>query len=159
MKEWIRQGMTPGEIALTVGTGVGLGIFPVLGISSVFCAYVAYRFRLNHLLIQAVNYLSLPLQLLLLIPFARLGEELFRVRAATPYSLGEMLEILMSQPERFLGFFLSAILCAVGAWFLTVFPFIVASLFLRLRDLPALESQNIVNIEMETLHPRKSRNS
>jgi len=70
----LKQGITYRKIALSIALGISLGIFPVLGTSTLLCVLAAVIFRLNLLAIQLVNYLVYPLQLLLLIPFFRAGE-------------------------------------------------------------------------------------
>lgn len=74
----LRQGITPEKIALSLAFGIGLGVFPVLGSTTILCALAAVLFRLNLPAIQLVNYFVYPLQLALLIPFMRFGEKLFR---------------------------------------------------------------------------------
>ena len=74
----LRQGITPEKIALSLAFGIGLGVFPVLGSTTILCALAAIMFRLNLPAIQLVNYFVYPLQLALLIPFMRFGERLFR---------------------------------------------------------------------------------
>lgn len=70
----LKQGITYRKIALSIALGISLGIFPVLGTSTILCVLAAVIFRLNLPAIQLVNYLVYPLQLLLLIPFFRAGE-------------------------------------------------------------------------------------
>lgn len=74
----LRQGITPEKIALSLAFGIGLGVFPVLGSTTLLCTLAAILFRLNLPAIQLVNYFVYPLQLVLLIPFMRFGERLFR---------------------------------------------------------------------------------
>jgi uncharacterized protein (DUF2062 family) len=74
----LRQGITPEKIAQSLAFGVVLGVFPLLGSTTILCALAAIVFRLNLPAIQLVNYLIYPLQLALLIPFIRFGEVLFR---------------------------------------------------------------------------------
>ena len=74
----MRQGITPEKIALSLAFGIGLGVFPVLGSTTILCTVAAIVFRLNLPSIQLVNYFVYPLQLALLIPFLRFGEVLFR---------------------------------------------------------------------------------
>jgi len=72
----LRQGVTPGKLALSVALGAIVAVIPVLGVSTVICAVLALRLRLNVPAIQLVNYLLTPVQLLLIIPFLRLGERI-----------------------------------------------------------------------------------
>lgn len=73
----LKQGTSPGKLALTCALGVVLGIFPVYGSTTLLCFAVAVPLRLNLVVIQAVNYLITPLQLILLIPFMQGGIWLF----------------------------------------------------------------------------------
>jgi uncharacterized protein (DUF2062 family) len=72
----LSQGVTPEKLALSLAIGLGLGILPVLGLSTILCTVAALALRLNLPAIQLVNYLAAPLQLALIIPFVRLGEHL-----------------------------------------------------------------------------------
>lgn len=73
----LKQGITPEKIALTLALGGVIGIFPILGATTVLCAVVGIWLRLNQPIIQLVNYLVYPVQIVLLIPFYRAGERLF----------------------------------------------------------------------------------
>ncbi|MFN7373736.1 MAG: DUF2062 domain-containing protein [Cyclobacteriaceae bacterium] len=73
----LRQGTSPKKLALTCALGVALGIFPVYGSTTLLCFGVALVLRLNVVVIQAVNYLLTPVQLVLLIPFMQGGIWLF----------------------------------------------------------------------------------
>jgi uncharacterized protein (DUF2062 family) len=75
----LKQGMTPEKLAWSVALGIMLGVFPALGSTTILCALAAWIFGLNQPAIQTINYFVYPLQLLLLIPFYRLGEWVFRV--------------------------------------------------------------------------------
>jgi uncharacterized protein (DUF2062 family) len=72
----LRQGVTPEKLALSIALGAIVAVVPVLGVSTVVCALLALWLRLNMPAIQLVNYLLTPVQLLLIIPFLRLGEHL-----------------------------------------------------------------------------------
>ena len=72
----LRQGITPDKLALSLAFGVGVGIFPVLGVSTPLLTLIAVALKLNLPAIQLVNYSMTPVQLLLAIPFVRLGEAL-----------------------------------------------------------------------------------
>lgn len=77
---FLKQGLSPERLSLCVSLGIIVGVFPVLGSTTLLCALVALALRLNLAAIQSVNYVVYPLQLILLIPFYRLGEKLFRVQ-------------------------------------------------------------------------------
>jgi uncharacterized protein (DUF2062 family) len=73
----LKQGVAPDKIALSIAFGVTLGVFPVVGSTTLLCALAAFIFRLNQPAIQLVNFVVYPLQLLLLIPFYHAGAFLF----------------------------------------------------------------------------------
>lgn len=75
----LRAGATPEKLALGMALGLTLGIFPVLGVTTLLCALAALALRLNPVAIQLVNYLVYPVHLGLLLPFVRLGERLVGV--------------------------------------------------------------------------------
>jgi uncharacterized protein (DUF2062 family) len=75
----LKQGITPEKLAWSVALGIVLGVFPVLGSTTILCALAAWLAGLNQPAIQSINYFVYPLQILLLIPFYRFGEWLFSV--------------------------------------------------------------------------------
>ena len=75
--KFTKMGMSIEKIALGVSLGMVLGIFPVLGSTTMLCAAAAIIFRLNQPLIQLVNYAVYPLQLMLLTFFYGVGNWLF----------------------------------------------------------------------------------
>ena len=83
----LRQGISPEEIALTIALGIVLGVTPVLGSTTLLCTLAAIVLRLNLPAIQLVNGVVYPLQLILLIPFYRMGAWMFRADVST-ISLG-----------------------------------------------------------------------
>jgi uncharacterized protein (DUF2062 family) len=76
-KSLLRKGMEPEKIAFCIAFGIALGIFPVLGASSLLCLLAAFALRLNLPAIQAINYLVYPLQIILIAPFYGFGGWLF----------------------------------------------------------------------------------
>ncbi|HEX7964504.1 MAG TPA: DUF2062 domain-containing protein [Gammaproteobacteria bacterium] len=89
----LKQGITPHKIALAVVLGALLGMAPVLGTTIISCTVAALALRLNLALIQIVNNLVYPLQLLLLIPFVQAGQWLFR-EPPMPLSVSQILDMV-----------------------------------------------------------------
>src|ERR1700742_5003730 len=77
MAGWLRMGVSPRRLALTLALGFAIGCLPVFGIPTALCAVVAVTFGLNVPAIQAANYAAMPLQLALALPFVRLGGWMF----------------------------------------------------------------------------------
>src|SRR5258708_23509461 len=75
--------MSPEKISLTIALGIILGVTPVLGSTTLLCTMAAIALRLNLPAIQLVNMAVYPVQLILLIPFFKMGAWMFRANAST----------------------------------------------------------------------------
>ena len=127
----LRQGITPQLIALTIAAGLVLGIFPILGTSTALCAVFALALRLNQPIIQLVNYLAYPLQILLLFPFYRAGERLFGQPPVPLLSVVELSQRFWADPGQFLIDYGLVALYGVVVWIL-VAPLLAALVYLLL---------------------------
>jgi uncharacterized protein (DUF2062 family) len=70
----ISQGVSPKELALSCSLALVFGIFPLLGTTTVLCLLAGLYFRLNQPVLQTLNYLFSPLQLIGIPLFLYLGE-------------------------------------------------------------------------------------
>jgi uncharacterized protein (DUF2062 family) len=97
VREFLRQGMTPEKLVLCLALGICLSCCPILGITTTLCALAALSLRLNLAAIQLANYAAAPLQLVLLLPFIRLGERIFHTEKL-PLSIREITTRFHSAP-------------------------------------------------------------
>jgi uncharacterized protein (DUF2062 family) len=111
----LRQGMSPKRLALCVAIGVVVGNIPILGVSTLLCAAIALVFRLNLPAIQLVQAAMAPTQVLLIIPFVRLGEWILRL-PPQPLSIKEGLALLAQGVGHAIVVLWDAILHAGLAW-------------------------------------------
>lgn len=128
----LRQGTTPRLIAITIAAGIVIGLFPILGATTLLCGVVAAAFKLNQPVIQTVNYLLSPAQIALLLPFYRAGEQLFRQPPVPIASLGALTERFWSSPTQFFIDYGMVALYGITVWVL-VAPLLFALLYLCLR--------------------------
>lgn len=70
------SGLTAESAALILVVGLTLGVFPIYGCPTLLCALASLTLGLNFPAVQLVNQLATPLQLAMLVPFARLGARL-----------------------------------------------------------------------------------
>lgn len=77
--EQLKGGVTPHALALSAGFAFTLGVNPFLGTTTGLCFVFALLFRLNQPLIQALNYLVFPLQLICIPIFLHIGESVLSV--------------------------------------------------------------------------------
>lgn len=119
-ESWLRQGISPQRLALTLALGFAIGCLPVIGIPTALCLVVALGFGLNVPAIQAANYAAMPLQVALIFPFARLGGWMFAA-SAQPLNAGltheSPLKLVLASGS-FAGH-------ALAAWLVTAVPMVV----------------------------------
>jgi len=125
---FLRQGISPRRLALTLALGFAVGCIPVIGIPTF----------LNLPAIQAANYAAMPFQLALIVPFVRLGGRLVSAGPRPALGLGTLMrlspEVILSQMTGMAG-------QALLAWVLIAIPTVaVVTLTLTpfLRRIPAL---------------------
>ncbi len=122
----LKQGLTPKKLAMSFSLGVVLGCFPIWGFTTVLCILTAGALRLNQVAIQVGNFVAYPLQILLIIPFVRLGGWIF---GTTQVSLDPARMEAHFEADTW-GFFTTyggALLEGAGAWLL-VAPVVAALL-------------------------------
>ena len=122
IKNQLNQGTSPLGLARTCAVGATLAIVPLLGATTALCAIAGVRFKLNQPLIQLVNYLLYPVQLLLLPVFIFLGAKL---TGSTPVAFNpkEVMAEFTIDPSRFMKHYGLAGLHAVLVWVM-ICPFL-----------------------------------
>jgi uncharacterized protein (DUF2062 family) len=135
---WLRQGISPRRLALTLALGFAIGCIPVVGIPTLVCAALAMVLRLNLPAIQAANYAAMPFQLLLILPFVRLGGWLFD---AGPIRAAQASALFHTRPVDLLTQLAGLFGHALLAWLLIAIPAVLLLTFALtplLRHVPAL---------------------
>ena len=113
----LTQGLSPRLLALSLAVGLVVGIFPVLGTTTVLCTLFAAALRLNLVAVQTVHFLMTPVQLLLIIPFVRVGEWVLG-RTPQPLSISEGLALIAQGAVTAVAVLWDAILHAMLGWLL-----------------------------------------
>jgi len=139
---WLRQGISPRRLAVSLALGFAIGCIPVVGIPTLVCAALALALRLNLPAIQAANYAVMPLQLFLIVPFVRLGEWLMPSSPKPFLEAGTLLHLSPdSLPVQMIDRMGLMAGQAMLAWLLIAGPAVVAMTFTftpLLRRIPAL---------------------
>ncbi|MFZ1086008.1 MAG: DUF2062 domain-containing protein [Terracidiphilus sp.] len=115
--EFPLQGLTLEKLSFTISLGITLGVTPVLGSTALLCTLAAVAFRLNLAAIQLVNWLVYPLQLVLLIPFYRIGGWMFGTRPSE-LSVVYILELIRTNVLHAIATLWIVTIHAVMAWLL-----------------------------------------
>jgi uncharacterized protein (DUF2062 family) len=137
---WLRQGISPQRLALTLALGFAIGCIPVIGIPTAVCMVVALSLRLNIPAIQAANYAAMPLQVALIFPFVRLGGWLFSFGAHPATGAGMLAH---GSPMKLMWASGSLAGEALAAWLITAIPMVLLLtlvLTALLRRVPVLTS-------------------
>jgi len=134
--EQLTQGLSPDTVALTIGVGLAIAVIPVVGVTTILSFFAAWALRLNQPVIQTINWSSYALQLVLIFPFIRLGEKIFRAPRLA-LSLEQLVGMARADPFGTFVRLSATIGHAVVAWAL-VTPLIVAAAYYGTR--PALRA-------------------
>lgn len=121
IKALLQQGLLPQSLALCLASGFVLGFFPVFGITTILCIFVASALKLNQVAIQVANYCGYPLQFILFIPFIRLGELLFGLDRVSIDPL-VIFDLAKSDFSLFLELYGTAVSAACAAWLVVALP-------------------------------------
>jgi uncharacterized protein (DUF2062 family) len=93
----LRMGATPRKLAWSIAAGLLIGINPLLGTTTILSLTAAFVFRLNLVASQMANHVAWPLEILLVIPFIRLGARVFHT-APMPLSPHVFLQTARTSP-------------------------------------------------------------
>ena len=136
----LNQGITPEKIAFTIALGALLSVFPILGATTLLCALAAILFRLNQPVIQLINYLAYPLQLILLIPFYRAGEHLLGLRPV-PLNIPFLLQRFRADTGQFFKDFGLIGVGGILVWLMAAPPLVAALYFVFRPSMRALATR------------------
>ncbi len=111
----LKQGVTPKSLAAGCAVGVFLGSVPMLGTTTFLCFLACLIFRLNQPIVQIINYLMYPAQILLIPVFLYAGAWMYNVEPVSINPQKIIEEFFLDIPEFFrrYGF---ATLQALTAW-------------------------------------------
>ena len=115
----LRQGATPAAVSAAVTVSLAIAINPFIGTTTVGCLVAGRVFRLNHVVMQVVNHVAFPLQVLLIVPFVRIGETIAGARHFSLKPSAIIEEFNRSVPDFMAKFWLTGLHGLIG-WALTV---------------------------------------
>jgi hypothetical protein len=128
----LKQGTAPERLALCIVLGIDIGLIPLIGVTTALCALLAVVLRLNMPLIQLVNYAVFPLQIVLIVPFFKLGE-LFFNRSYIPFSAKELVGMFREDWWGTFADFWMADLMAILAWLIVMTPLSFVMYYITLK--------------------------
>lgn len=129
----LTQGLSPERLSLALAFGGVVAVNPFLGTTTVACFAAGVALRLNQPALQIANLLGAPLQLVLLVPWVRAGEWLYRSEPM-PLNPALLVEQFLAAPGQFLERFGTSGVHAATAWLIAT-PLLGAALYFALRPL------------------------
>lgn len=118
----LRTGMHPDKLIISLVIGVLIGLMPLLGLTTLIGFLIAFFFKLNIVLLQLANYLVFPLQVILIGPFFKVGDLLFK-SGDTSFSFVNLAQVYAREGIlNFFGILGEANFYAFLTWLIIAFP-------------------------------------
>ena len=142
------QGISLSDCAQAIALAITIGLFPILGFSTLIITAIVYFKRLNQPIAQLFNWICGPIKLVFIIPFIRVGEYLFGADRFV-LNLGELSRQFYENSWATLSEFAWTFLHAIAGWsfcapiiYLVVYT-ISKSVIFRLRHEVTHEADNL----------------
>src|ERR1700727_3048587 len=96
----LTQGVSPEKIALTLGAGSAVALFPILGTTTVLCILLGIVLKLNQPILQGLNVICVFIYVPFMVGCIRLGEILCGQVSSRP-DIGAMVVLFRQRPGAF----------------------------------------------------------
>lgn len=128
----LTQGVTPGKLAATLAVGTACALFPFFGFTTLLALGAGLALRMNQPILQTLNQLLGPLQLVMILVYVRAGEWIWHAHE-NRFSIADMLRTFRDASlGEFLQRFGWAGIHAFTAWFISA-PLIIIGIYYPLR--------------------------
>ena len=115
VRKQLEQGVSAEKLSWAVAVGCVMGVFPIMGTTSLVTLSVAWTGQLNKPVALLFAKLMLPLHLALILVFIRLGQRLHGFEPLSS-SIPDMLSFFQESPRQFVQDFSLAAWHGVVAW-------------------------------------------
>lgn len=117
----LKQGLSPKELSQSIIVSGLISTIPILGVSTFMITTVSLKQKLNLPIMIALSYLMWPVQILMIIPFIRVGEFIFSV-PRNHHTVEEIISSFQNSFFQTLSHLSFELLCGLGGWLLTAVP-------------------------------------
>lgn len=111
----LTQGTSPAKIAQAIAWGLVIGIFPIIGSTTLLSLIAGVPLKLNQPILQAFKTLATPAQWALLLGFYRAGEWLFDAPHVSIH-IPSMIERFFAEPGPFFRDYGMTALYGIAVW-------------------------------------------
>jgi len=127
----LQQGLSPKELSQSLIVSGLISTIPILGVSTFMITTVAVKRRLNLPVMISLSYLMWPIQILMIIPFIRVGEFIFSV-PRNNHTVDEIVASFQNSFFQTLSQLSFELLCGLGGWLLTAVPIAIGMYWVSL---------------------------
>ncbi|MFN4874274.1 MAG: DUF2062 domain-containing protein [Akkermansiaceae bacterium] len=127
----LKQGTSPEKLSWSISLGVTLGIFPIMGSTTIVCLIFGHLLKLNQPILHLFKTFTYPLQLALILVYIRLGQ-MFNGVPLIKFSIPQLLTRFRDDPAQFASDFGLAALHGIEAWAISAIFLIPALYFISL---------------------------
>lgn len=117
----LQQGLSPKELSQSLIVSGLISTIPILGVSTFLITTFAVKRRLNLPIMISLSYLMWPIQILMIIPFIRVGEFIFSL-PQNKHTVDEIVNSFQNSFFQTLSQLSFELLCGFGGWLLTAVP-------------------------------------
>lgn len=142
----IKRGISIERLSISLALGITLGLIPLYGLTTLLVAGIAVSLRLNHVAMQIAHYIVHPLQLVLLIPFLKLGTVLIK-SSDINFTVQQYIHLFKTDFWGALSQLWLVNLSAIGIWLIISIPlsislyysliYLIRKHFIKMNYLPA----------------------
>lgn len=97
----LAKGLTPKKIAQSLSFGIIIGIFPLLGLTTLLAFIIGHAFKLNHAILQSVNYVMYPIQIILIPIYIKFAAYILSI-PDVPIRPDIIIKLFISSPWNFI---------------------------------------------------------
>jgi len=138
----LTQGTSPEKLAWSISLGLTLGIFPIMGSTTLVCLLIGYLLKLNQPILHLFKTFVYPLHLALILVFIRIGQHINGI-PPIPFSIPQLLTRFQDDPLQFAKDFGLAALHGIEAWALASVLLIPITYYISLPLLKKLSPKKI----------------
>jgi uncharacterized protein (DUF2062 family) len=150
VKALLMQGTSPEQVTRTFAVGTVCSLFPFLGATTTLNLAVGLLLRMNQPILQTLNVILGPVQLVMILVYVRAGEWLWRAQGEHFNVIGMIRAFSEMTLADFLGRFGLAGWHALTAWLLTA-PILAGLVYLAVR--PLVRKLRILPFESKRTQP------
>jgi len=137
IRKSIIEGISTEKLSVSLALGLILGLIPLYGVTTILVGLAAFSLRLSFVSMQVAHFIVHPLQIALIVPFLKLGDNLF-INADYSFTLQQYILLFKTDFWGAISDFWLVNLSAIIIWFVISIPLFVMLYFLFKATIPKL---------------------